>query len=378
MASKYQLSDLPQIDARRIAIIKPSALGDVVQSLPLLPALRRRFPDAEISWVIAAGLEEILAGHPDLHETIPFQRKGGWRAWRVLLGTLRRSQFDLVLDLQGLLRSAVMSWATRAPLRIGLETAREGAHLACHLTIPGTSRNVPAHARYPVIAAALGCDYRANETTIMLTDADREWASQLGLSDTATETQRVTLAVQPGAQWVTKRWPPEKFAEVAARAVKQFDVQIVLVGSAAEAEITEIVQTEILRREPAAVVTDLAGQTDLKQLAALLQRVDILLTNDSGPMHLAAGLGTPVVAVFTCTSAVRSGPPPHSAAVPHALISTQVECAASYKKQCPHRGNEHLACLQELDVERVWQGFQQVAESVLAAPSARAISSENG
>ena len=98
---------------------------------------------------------------------------------------------------------------------------------------------------------------------------------------------------------------------------------------------------------PAVVLTNLAGKTTLKQLAAVLDQSHVLLTNDSGPMQMAAALGTPVVGVFTCTSPEISGPPGDR----HELVATGVSCAASYRKRCPYRGKKHLACMEELDVE---------------------------
>ncbi|MCA9113684.1 MAG: glycosyltransferase family 9 protein, partial [Planctomycetaceae bacterium] len=112
---------LDQLDPQRICIIKPSALGDIVQSLPLLPALRERFPRAEISWVAGASCADLLEGHPQLERVIRFERHGGLTSWRQLLQTLQQHQFDLSIDLQGLARTGVMNWATRAPLRVGLE-----------------------------------------------------------------------------------------------------------------------------------------------------------------------------------------------------------------------------------------------------------------
>ena len=118
--------------ARRIVLIKPSALGDIIHALPVLTALRRRFPAAHIAWVVNHSYEPLLKGHPDLDETIPFERgrRGGWSALKYnagFLAGLRRRRFDLVVDLQGLLRSGLMTFATGATRRVGLGSAREGA-----------------------------------------------------------------------------------------------------------------------------------------------------------------------------------------------------------------------------------------------------------
>src|SRR5690349_19108383 len=134
--------DLTTVTAERICVIKPSALGDVVQTLPLLEALRARFPSSQVSWVINRELADLIDGHPLIHDTLTFDRRGSWRQSLGLVRTLRQKKFDLVFDLQGLLRTGVMTLATGAALRIGLETAREGANWACHVTLPGTGREL--------------------------------------------------------------------------------------------------------------------------------------------------------------------------------------------------------------------------------------------
>src|SRR5262249_1835297 len=152
---RYSSTVLAQLKPQRICLIKPSALGDVVQTLPLLPVLRARFPDAQISWVINRELRDLVDGHSAVAETIPFDRRGGWRAWMELLGTLRGRKFDMTIDLQGLLRTALMTAATRAPVRVGLQTARELSGLTINCLIPATTKDVPAHARYWRLAEAL-------------------------------------------------------------------------------------------------------------------------------------------------------------------------------------------------------------------------------
>lgn len=354
MRGRNASADLTTLDARRVCVIKPSALGDVVQCLPLLPVLRERFPSATISWVVNRELSELLAGHPDLDTVVPFDRRGGFLTWRRMWNDLRNRDFDLVFDLQGLLRTGLMTLATKAKCRVGLETAREMSHWACDVLIPDSGRDVAAHARYWRVAEALGLGDRTPQTVLPLTDEHREWAlSQLSTIG------RPTLVLNPGAKWVTKRWPVEKFAVVASKACRTFGFSAVIVGGPGDGVLTEQLHKLLDEFLPSGQVVNLSGKTSLLQLAAVLEAADAVLSNDSGPMHLAAGVGTPVVGIFTCTSAVRSGPPGDR----HALVSTRVGCAASYRKKCPHRGRRHLACLDELDVERVWQGLQSVVRN---------------
>lgn len=354
MSSQHKtLSQINQIEASRICLIKPSALGDVVQTLPILPVLKARFPDAQISWVIRDSFANLLEAHPQIDEVIPFSRRSSVPYWWGFLKDLKKRQFDLVLDLQGLMRTGVMTAATRARWRIGIEAAREGSHLAYNMTIPETSRFVPAYQKYWNVADAFGSGKTSRETRIFISDEDKAWARK---TLSAGEQSCPTLAIHAGAQWITKRWPPESFAAVGAKAIRHFRCNIVLVGTADERPLTSQIEQLLHKFVPTGRVLNLAGQTSLKQLAAVLMETDYLLTNDSGPMHLAAGLGTPVTGIFTCTSALRSGPPGDQ----HELVSTNVDCAASYQKRCPKRGPQNLCCMDELEVTRAWQALYRL------------------
>lgn len=344
---------LSELEVRRICVIKPSALGDVVQSLPLLPLLRERFPAARITWVINHELAELIEGHPCIDELLIFRRRGSARDYLHLLHELRQREFDLVFDLQGLMRSGVMAAATRAPLRIGLETSREGAGLACHVTVPNTDRSVAAFQRYWRVAEELGFAGRIPQTIVPINNSDHAWAaSQLG------GLTGPVLAIHPGARWITKRWPVEKFAVVANKAMRQYGFSVVILGSKAEMPVALELEKLLQGFVPWKPVLNLTGQTTLKQLSAVLSAVDVVLTNDSGPMHLAAGLGTSVLGVFTCTSSVISGPPGPQ----HELVATEVPCAASYKKLCPHSGSGNLCCMDELTTERVCQALVRLID----------------
>ena len=356
MFRRFTASDLNQLQPERICLIKPSALGDVVQTLPLLPVLKHRFPKARISWVINRELRDLVDGHPALEEAIPFERRGGWAEWISLLRTLRQRRFDLVFDLQGLLRTGVMTAVTGASVRVGLQTAREGSRLTLNCVIPDTAREVPAHARYWRLAKALGLGDMALEAFVATSEADQSWASRQ-----LAQLPRPIFAVHPGARWETKRWPVAKFAELMSRAQQTWSGSTLILGSKAERPDAERVESGLIERignNGASNVVNLAGQSTLKQLSALLKQVDFAISNDSGPMHLAAGLGTPTLGIFTCTSAVRSGP----AGSQHQMVSTNVSCASGYHKKCPHQGEGHLACHRELDVERVWTGLKRLVQ----------------
>ena len=301
----------------RILIVKPSSLGDVVHALPTVARIRRQFPDASIAWLINRELAPLLQHCPLINECIEFGRRDAG-SWLPLLARLRRERFDLVVDLQGLFRSGLMTWITRAPRRIGLSDAREGARLAYTEVVPV----IRAHAmdRYLRAADHLGCPAGPVEFP-------------LGLA--ATATTRSLIAVHPSARWPTKLWGDDRFAELVRRLPRE---RVVLTGSASDApRVARIAQG----------CRNLAGQTGLFELAELYRQCVVLITNDSGPMHLAAAVGTPVIAIFGPTDPARTGPYGPG----HVVLRSGISCSPCLKDRCTH--TPRMECMSLVTVEQV-------------------------
>lgn len=333
---------LPELRARRIAIIKPSALGDIVHALPILGALRAKFPDAHIAWVVNRSYQALIDGHHALNETIPFDRgamrKGLKQAAKTSLALareLRRRRFDLAIDLQGLARSALMTLATGARRRIGLGTAREGAHLA-YTDVIATPDAQQQHAidRYWLLAESLGVGHVAKRFDVPVHDDARTWAL-----NELRDLPRPWLAFGVGAQWVTKRWLPTHFAEILRRTQATFGGTAFFVGVANEALLVQEVIAQV-----SGPTRNYCGTTNLQQLTALLQQADVMLSNDTGPLHLAVALGRPCVAPYTCTLVRKHGPYGQLGG-----IETNVACKGSYIRTC-----DRLDCMKELTPDRVW------------------------
>ena len=216
---------LHEYPARRIAIIKPSALGDIVHSLPVLSALRRRYPDAHITWVVNKAYEPLLRGHPELDDTLAFDRAAVRKglvtaalAYGAFLPLVRQQKFDLVVDLQGLLRSGLMTMASGAARRVGLSTAREGATLFYTDVVPVADfKAIHAVDRYWLVAEALGAGEGPKEFHVPVSEAARAWAA-----DHLRGKPRPYLALGAGSRWETKRWPPGHFAELLRRMAGSF------------------------------------------------------------------------------------------------------------------------------------------------------------
>lgn len=355
MIRKRPRPPLDALQPQRICLIKPSALGDIIQTLPVLSALRARWPCAHITWVVKDSFADLLTDHPEIDDLIRFDdHAGGIQFLRQtvrLIRELHHEPYDLAIDLQGLLRSGAMSIASGAKRRIGFSCGREGSTWCYTDILPVPPRDIPVTQRYWKVVSALGGSPTIPPVRIGILPEHRIWAERQlrGLP-------RPLLAIHPSAGWETKRWPAKHFARLAAQASSTYGVGIVLVGGPDAAprarEITE------LYRGP---LVDLTGRTTLRQLAAVTERASVVLSGDSGPMHLAAALGKPVVSVFTCTNVVRHAPLGQE----HRVVATQVACRASHKKVCPL-----MVCMDELTPFRVWpmlsRTLQEAAEGAVA------------
>ncbi|MBI1832908.1 MAG: glycosyltransferase family 9 protein [Planctomycetes bacterium] len=340
---------LPELP-RRIAIVKPSALGDIAHSLPVLTALRQRFPDAHISWIVNRAYAPILDGHPDLDDVVTFDRGAMGQGWfrggldfLRFLRDIRSLQFDIVIDLQGLLRTGLMTRASGAAVRIGLASGREGSTFFYTHCIDDETGVTHAVDRYWRVIEALGDAPRVKTFRVPVQAEARTWVrEQLGRS------AKPWIVVGVGSRWLTKRWPPEHFAELVNRAQERFGGTAILVGAPDEADLARQAQAHL--RGSAIQMT---GATTLPQLVAVLAEADVMIANDTGPLHLAVALGRPVVAPYTCTLIDRTGPYGQS---PHA-VATSVECAGSYLKTCPH-----MKCMTELTPDRLWPAVEMILQ----------------
>jgi heptosyltransferase-1 len=332
------------VTPRRVAILKPSALGDIVHALPVLSSLRAAWPDAHISWVVNAGFAGLLTGHPDLSEVIPFDRgafrgnplrAAGYAA--TFLGQLRRRRFDLMVDLQGLLRTGLMCAGAGCPRRVGFAAAREGArHFYTERVVVPDADTIHAVDRYRRVLDHLGVP--SSPVEFKLPVADSELAAAGGL---LRDLPRPWVAVAAGAKWLTKRWPVESFAVLLNRAHAEFGGTAVLLGAPEDNSLHAGLAAKL-----AGPTLDLTGRTSLPRLAAVLKLADAMLANDTGPLHLAAALGTPCVAPYTCTLVARHGPYGQQGNA----VETRVSCGGSYLRQCPNG----LVCFAELAPNRLW------------------------
>lgn len=308
----------------KVLIIKPSSLGDIVHSLAFLAAIKRRYPNIELHWVVARGFEGILEGHP-LIKKLWIINKDEWKnlskiqttlsGLRGLFRGLKAEKFDYVIDLQGLLRSGVITRATNAPFRIGFKEAREGSTVFYTHRVE-VGKDVHAIDKYLKVAAFLGCEIQG----VSFPFPPPNGQSGSKMYPLIRDFGKYAVLV-PGARWKTKRWPARSFGELAAA----LPIKSVVIGGRGDMHIAD----EIVALSGNKAVS-LAGKTGLKDLIEVIRNASLMVCNDTGPMHIAAALGVHVFAIFGPSSPVRTGPYGDS----HTIITRDIPCSPCYRRSC--------------------------------------------
>lgn len=299
-------------EPQRILIIRPSALGDVCRTVPVLASLRSTWPGAVIDWVVQEEFVPAVAAHPALNEIISFPRSRfahGWRnpgrwpeMWR-WFRAIRRRKYDLVLDCQGLGRSGLIAWTSGARHRVGLRSAREFAWLAYNYRVtssgPATLHTVD---EMLLLLEAIGVE-PVRDMTLHLQSTHAEWWSQrraeLGLPS------KGYAVLAPTSRWPSKRWPIERFSQLIEPLRMRGFERMVVIGSPSE---TEQVRELINAPEARKVVIDLVGQSSIGQTMAVIAEAGLVIANDSAPLHMAVGFARPCVALFGPTDPAAVGP----------------------------------------------------------------------
>jgi len=347
----------PPTDARRILIIKPSSLGDIVHALPVLAALREAYPDAYIAWMVATPFVDLLRDHPMLDEVIPFDRRRYGRMWYNPAAALdfwrfvwrvRRKRFDLIVDLQGLIRSGLLSLFSGAKTRIGFADAHEGAWLFYTRRVRCPREAEHAVDRNLCLACGLGLDVTTPRFPLAVTPQEKVEARNL-LAGGADSVPASFTAVVPGARWPSKIWPAEHYADLIDRLERPPAHRCVLLGSPQDRALANQIAKRC-RSQP----IDLVGHTTLRQLTALLSLAREVVCGDSGPMHIAAALGRPVWALFGPTNPRRTGPYGDTARI----LMHAVPCAPCYRRVCPLG---HQECLRGLRPQQVLGPVRETA-----------------
>ena len=329
----------------RILLIKPSSLGDIIHGLPVLKALRNKWPDAKISWVVKDAYVDILNGNPLIDELILLIKSSLTTSIFSFRKKLRHGSFDLAVDMQGLFRSGLIAFLSGAPVRIGFSNARELASLFYTHKVDAPL-NLHAVDRNLKLAAALGCEVQEIEFPINLNRETEQEASGF-IQKIQLDTRRPLVTLVPGARWEKKRWPLHSFSRLGDLLIEKMGAGIIVAGSRQENRLIHEIRSAM--KNPSAEAVDFS----LTKLTALLSKSDVVVTNDSGPMHIAVAMRTPVVALFGPTDPERTGPYSKKCLI----IQRDLECIPCFRKQCSQGSFE---CMESITVEEVFKGVKKI------------------
>ena len=336
----------------RILIVKLGAVGDVVHTLPALHSLRRSFPNAFIAWAVERKSMDVITGNPDLDEVIIFERKelqrifkedgffSAYRFFKEFASGLKGYDFDLAIDFQTLFKSGIITFSSGAKKRIGFDKWRELNRLFTNFRVKASSRHTVD--KYLELVDSAGAKTDASPVKIAYSSEDASYIDRF-LSEKAL-VERSWVAINPGASWTSKLWPVERFA-LLCDILEDCGIPVVVVwGPGEEPLVDGIIEAAVSRPH-------LAPPTTIKQLACLLERSSLYIGGDTGPMHMAVTMGTPVVGIFGPSDPERNGPYGEG----HIVLQADIDCIKCWKKSC-----SSMECMNKVSAEDVAAAVKKI------------------
>ena len=336
----------------KILIVKLGAVGDVVHTLPALHSLRKSFPDAFIAWAVERKSMDVITGNPDLDEVIIFERKelqkvfkadgtlAAYRFFSAFAEKLKRYDFDVAIDFQTLFKSGIITLSSGAKKRIGFDKWRELNRFFTNHRVKAVSRHTVD--KYLELVDAAGGKGDGTPVKIFYPAEDASYIDSFlkekGLAG------RHWVALNPGASWSSKLWPVEKFADL-CDIFEDSKVPLVVIWGPGEESLVEGI-LETARSKP-----HVAPPTTLKQLACLLERSVLYVGGDTGPMHMAVAMGTPVVGIFGSSDPARNGPYGEG----HRVLQADIDCVSCWKKRC-----SSMKCMDNISAEKVADAVKEI------------------
>ena len=338
------MKDLSTLPIHRIMVRSTNWIGDAVMTTPALKAVRERFPDAQITVVANKLVAQLFEFHPDCDDVIIYDKTGrhsGWRGFLAFAWALRKLRFDCAILFQNAFEAGLLGFLAGIKYRVGYATDGRGFLLSHPVSISNKEQALHHTDYYLNMLAQCGIMTDKKQQRLALKPDEREWAKNLLHGENY-------AVINPGATYGSaKRWIPERFAAVADSIRANHQLSIILSGGPAEQEIGMDIEKSM--RTPC---LNLVGKTNVRQMMALLEGSRLMVTNDSGPMHVAAAFEVPTVAIF--------GPTDHTTTSPWGtrakIVRQSVECSPCLLRQCPidHR------CMQRITAEHVLSAVANV------------------
>lgn len=344
-----------------ILIVRLSAHGDVIHTLPLLHAIREQNPNAKIAWLTEASAAPLLENHPGIDQLHIVQRKRWLHMaqnpfqWPIIiqeitafLQALRQANYQFSFDTQGLLKSAIWPFMARIPNRLGYQATRENADRFYTVKLPPMnirSGETLAIERYLDFARAIGC----NPSKLRFTLPPASQVSQQKISALLgdADSNRPLIVLAPFTRWPSKHWIPEYWPQLIAILLREGPCRLAILGAPENQKQVMDLLAQIPSELDASLVFNLAGETAWPDLYVLFQRTRLLIGLDSAPVHIANAVGVPdIIALFGPTAPGRTGP----IGKKHQILSTALACQPCFERKCPLKTND---CMKQLTPEVV-------------------------
>jgi heptosyltransferase-1 len=351
------------LNDKKILFVRLSSLGDLILTLPTLKAIKDRYPQAHIAWLVQEALKDVLTGNPYLDEIIPVDLlsvtdkyatpatwlRGGKKFIRNLgkaSHIFREKKFDVVLEFQALFKSAIFASLNRRAERYGFKNGRELSHLFCNHPIFVRDKTYHAVENYLQFARHFGCSPEKAEFPIHIPPADESYIEDLLLHE-GIKPKDFIVFVSATARWHSKFWEQGAFAQLCDELVRQYGAKIIFSGLPSEAGYLQGIKA--LMRENALI---LAGRTTIKQFLSVIKRSRLYVGVDSGSMHAAAAFEVPVVALFGPSNPHWIGPYGQE----RGLVKVDLPCAPCNKRECSDR-----SCMLSITPEMVLEKVRELA-----------------
>ena len=321
---------------------------------PILTDLRHHWPEAKITVMCQGILGTVIQEDPHINSVLHFKRPKSWlhrQTDQEMTALLRQGQFDLGILMTNSFSSAYWFWRSQVQNRIGYATHWRSWLLDHPIPIPKEHQKQHLVITYKMLLETLGISVSQTPPRLYLTAQEQEAAKERLASHGIQSSDRV-IGINPGAAYGSaKCWPPERFKQLSHQLLKSSHLKIIFFSDQAGASLVK----EICASLPSDRVIDLAGQTTLRELIALIQTCHLFLTNDSGPMHIASALGIPLIALFGSTSDIATGPYNGGR-----VIHKHVPCSPCYRRECPI----DFRCMTRIEVPEVYQEIQHLLQQM--------------
>ncbi|MCK8824295.1 lipopolysaccharide heptosyltransferase II [Fuchsiella alkaliacetigena] len=344
---------------KNILIVRLSAIGDVIHALPVANAVRESYPEAEITWIVERKAYDLVANNPHLNRVLLFPKES-WKeefkqakratlkkAYSFLKG-LKEYDFDLVLDLHGLFKSGIVTYFSRAPLRVGAADSKEGSRLFYN-QLAEVEPDLHKVERNLNLAREIGAESKVVTFDFAVAEKEVKKINSL-LAKLPLDFRAPWVAINPYTSWTSKNWPEEYYAQLTKRLIEELDCEVFLTGSPADREGVAGIRARFNEK-----VYNLAGETNLKELTELYKRMNLFIGGDTGPMHLAAAVNTQVLALMGPTTPQTHGPYGNQ----HRVVRLEgLDCLECWDRSC----EQERACMEELSVEQVFRAVKDCLE----------------